>query len=110
LAALPGRGSCTAANTIRNFLPTQPDLNFRNDGVRSAILETARFWLDRGVDGFRLDVANYYVHDAKPGQSASGDPNWRCRATCRSTSTTQPAGDADFIARLRELLDGRVRQ
>ena len=33
--------------------------------VQDALLETARFWLDRGVDGLRLDVANFYVHDAQ---------------------------------------------
>lgn len=50
---------------LHNFLSTQPDLNLRNPSVRDAIREVARFWLERGVDGFRLDVANYYVHDAQ---------------------------------------------
>ena len=49
---------------LHNFLPTQPDLNFHNPAVQDAVLDVARFWLDRGVDGFRLDVANYYAHDA----------------------------------------------
>ncbi|MEZ5939205.1 MAG: alpha-glucosidase family protein [Hyphomonadaceae bacterium] len=49
---------------LHNFLPTQPQFNFRNADVRAAMLDTAKFWLERGVDGFRLDVANYYVHDA----------------------------------------------
>ncbi|RYH03947.1 DUF3459 domain-containing protein [Salipiger sp. IMCC34102] len=48
-----------------NFLASQPDLNFHNPDVQDAILETAKFWLDRGLDGFRLDTVNYYVHDAK---------------------------------------------
>jgi alpha-glucosidase len=38
------------------FLPEQPDLNWANPAVRSAMHETLRFWLDRGVDGFRMDV------------------------------------------------------
>src|SRR5262249_30190198 len=46
---------------LHNFLPQQPDLNFWNPEVREAILRVARFWLDRGVDGFRLDVINYLV-------------------------------------------------
>ena len=50
---------------LHNFLSEQPDLNFHNPAVQDAILDVARFWLDRGVDGFRLDVANYYFHDAK---------------------------------------------
>jgi alpha-glucosidase len=48
---------------LHNFLSQQPDLNFHNPEVQTAILEVARFWLDRGVDGFRLDVANCYAHD-----------------------------------------------
>lgn len=50
---------------MHNFLSEQPDLNFHNPDVRRAILDVARFWLDRGVDGFRLDVANFYYCDAQ---------------------------------------------
>lgn len=50
---------------MHNFLSEQPDLNFHNPEVRAAILDVARFWLDRGVDGFRLDVANFYFCDEK---------------------------------------------
>lgn len=50
---------------MHNFLSEQPDLNFHNPDVRAAILDVARFWLDRGVDGFRLDVANFYFCDRK---------------------------------------------
>jgi alpha-glucosidase len=45
------------------FLPQQPDLNWRNPQVREAIFDAARFWLDRGVDGFRLDVAHRLIKD-----------------------------------------------
>jgi alpha-glucosidase len=48
---------------LHNFLSKQPDLNFHNPKVQTAILETVRFWLERGVDGFRLDTVNFYVHD-----------------------------------------------
>jgi alpha-glucosidase len=48
---------------LHNFLSQQPDLNFHNAEVQAAILAVARFWLARGVDGFRLDVANCYAHD-----------------------------------------------
>jgi alpha-glucosidase len=41
-----------------NFAPEQPDLNWANPEVREDFLETLRFWSDRGVDGFRVDVAN----------------------------------------------------
>ena len=48
---------------LHNFLPQMPDLNFHCPAVQDAVLQVARFWLVRGVDGFRLDTANYYCHD-----------------------------------------------
>ena len=50
---------------LHNFLASQPDLNFHSREVQEALLETVRFWLERGVDGFRLDTVNFYVHDRK---------------------------------------------
>lgn len=46
-----------------NFLTSQPDLNFHNMDVQEALLDVARFWLHRGVDGFRLDTINFYTCD-----------------------------------------------
>jgi alpha-glucosidase len=48
---------------LHNFLSAQPDLNFHSDAVQAALLDVARFWLERGVDGFRLDTINFYMHD-----------------------------------------------
>jgi alpha-glucosidase len=48
---------------MHNFLTTQPDLNFHEPAVQEALLDVARFWLERGVDGFRLDTINFYVCD-----------------------------------------------
>ncbi len=50
---------------LHNFLAAQPDLNFHNPQVVEAILAVCKFWLDRGLDGFRLDTVNYYFHDQK---------------------------------------------
>jgi alpha-glucosidase len=49
---------------LHNFLASQPDLNFHNPDVQQALLDSVRFWLELGVDGFRLDTANFYFHDA----------------------------------------------
>jgi alpha-glucosidase len=46
-----------------NFLKEQPQLNLHNSAVQGALLEVAKFWLDRGVDGFRLDALNFAMHD-----------------------------------------------
>lgn len=48
---------------MHNFLTSQPDLNLHNPEVQDAVLDAVRFWLKRGVDGFRLDTINFYFHD-----------------------------------------------
>ncbi|MFN3970992.1 MAG: alpha-amylase family glycosyl hydrolase [Gemmobacter sp.] len=48
---------------LHNFLTSQPDLNLHCEAVQEALLDVARFWLDRGVDGFRLDTINFYFAD-----------------------------------------------
>lgn len=63
---------------LHSFLKEQPDLNWRNPLVREAMFDVVRFWLDRGVDGFRIDVAHYIMKDPlmrdnppNPGREAS---------------------------------------
>jgi alpha-glucosidase len=48
---------------LHNFLASQPDLNFHQPEVQQAQLDNLRFWLERGVDGFRLDACNFHFHD-----------------------------------------------
>lgn len=48
---------------FHSFLKEQPDLNWRNPDVEDAIFRMMKYWLDMGVDGFRLDVVNLYVKD-----------------------------------------------
>lgn len=48
---------------FHTFNENQPDLNWQNPEVRAAIYEVVRFWLDRGVDGFRLDASSVYSKD-----------------------------------------------
>ena len=50
---------------MHSFLASQPDINFHSPEARDALIEAMRFWLDRGVDGFRLDACNHYFHDAR---------------------------------------------
>ena len=50
---------------LHNFLTSQPDLNFHNPEVVEQVLSDVRFWLDRGVDGFRLDAINFCFHDQR---------------------------------------------
>jgi len=48
---------------LHSFLEQQPDLNWRNPEVKEAMFDTLRFWMDRGVDGFRIDVAHHLMKD-----------------------------------------------
>ncbi len=48
---------------LHMFLKEQPDLNWRNPAVKAEMLDTLRFWLARGVDGFRVDVAHFCMKD-----------------------------------------------
>jgi alpha-glucosidase len=57
------RDDATGQYYLHSFLPGQPDLNWRNPAVRDAMFDVARFWLDRGVDGFRIDVAPLVMKD-----------------------------------------------
>ena len=62
---------------LHNFLKEQPDLNFRNPEVQNELLDIARFWLDRGVDGFRLDTINFYFHDKELRDNPALEPERR---------------------------------
>lgn len=48
---------------LHSFLPEQPDVNWRNPEVEAAMFDVLRFWLDRGVDGFRMDVVSFIMKD-----------------------------------------------
>jgi glycosidase len=50
---------------LHQFLPCQPDLNWRNPEVKQTMFEIMRFWLDKGVDGFRLDLIHTVYEDMK---------------------------------------------
>jgi alpha-glucosidase len=64
---------------MHNFLVSQPQLNFHNPEVQQAHLDALRFWLERGVDGIRLDACNFHFHD----QELRSNPP----ATVRDTAT-----------------------
>ncbi len=64
---------------MHNFLPEQPQLNVHNPEVQDALLHVARFWLDRGVDGFRLDALNFLEHDPALRDNPPAPPGPRTR-------------------------------
>ncbi|MCA8884687.1 MAG: DUF3459 domain-containing protein [Rhodobacteraceae bacterium] len=99
---------------LHNFLTEQPDLNFHEPEVQNQLLDVARYWLERGVDGFRLDTVNFYVHDKQLRDNPPLDPSERTDTTAPSVnpynfqnhiySKTQPE-NLEFLRRLRSLMD-----
>ena len=61
---------------MHNFLKEQPDLNLHNPDVRKALLDSCRFWLERGVDGFRLDAVTHFFYNRNL-QDNPANPNPR---------------------------------
>jgi alpha-glucosidase len=100
---------------LHNFLTSQPDLNFYDPDVRAAILDSVRFWLDKGVDGFRLDAINFCFHDrelrdnpAKPKEKRVGrgfSPDNPYAFQYHYYNNTQPENLA-FLGELRALMEG----
>ncbi|MGB3722572.1 MAG: alpha-amylase family glycosyl hydrolase [Pacificimonas sp.] len=94
---------------LHNFLKEQPDLNHHNAAVQDAILEVARFWFDRGVDGFRIDALNYAMHDPKLTDNPPLPDNGRARTRPYDFQLKKfNQGHADlpkFIERVQALAD-----
>jgi alpha-glucosidase len=91
------------------FLPEQPDLNWRNPEVVEAMLDVLRFWLDRGVDGFRVDVIWHLIKDEAMRDNPP-NPSWtpaeRPHDSLLSVHSTDQPGVHEVIARMRALVDG----
>jgi alpha-glucosidase len=90
------------------FLPEQPDLNWRNPEVEAAMLDVLRFWLDRGVDGFRVDVIWHLIKDERLRDNPP-NPEWtpdqRPYDSLLTLHSTDQPEIHDVITRMRALFD-----
>ena len=95
---------------MHQFLREQPQLNCHNPAVQAALLAAARFWLDRGVDGFRLDALNHAMFDPNlrdnPPANDDGSPRSRPFDFQRRQHSQDHPGVVPFIERIRALCDG----
>lgn len=95
---------------LHNFLIEQPDLNMHSPEVQDEILRGMRFWLERGVDGFRLDTVNYYFHDTKLRANPAAAPEVVAEQVdtygmqAHIYSKNRPENIA-FLMRMRQLTD-----
>lgn len=93
------------------FLPFQPDLNYRNPEVRAEMLATIRFWMEKGADGFRLDIVNALFEDAEFRDNpfawklfpSAEDPGVLFRGTKRTLNHPDTLA---FMRELRRVVDG----
>ncbi len=100
--------STTGQYYYHAFLKEQPDLNWRNPEVQQAMLDAMRYWLDRGVDGFRVDVMWHMIKDA---QWRNNPPNPDYRPHLATYEQLLPVYSTDqpevhqIVAMMRQVLD-----
>jgi alpha-glucosidase len=94
---------------LHNFLAAQPDLNLHNPEVVEAVFDIARFWLARGVDGFRLDAINFALHDPalrnNPPAPGGGRPRTRPFDFQEQRRNMNHPGLPALLEKVRALLD-----
>jgi alpha-glucosidase len=93
---------------LHNFTPEQPELNWRNPAVEQAIFEAIRFWLRRGLDGFRVDVIDRILKDEQlrdnppnPDWREGDSPHWRWLRVHSEGHPDLP----EYMRRLRAVFD-----
>ena len=96
-----------------SFLVEQPDLNWRNPQVRGAIADVTRFWLDRGVDGFRVDASAVLIKDAllrdNPSNSdAEGKPPPQRQTPVFTDDRPETMDCIEFIREVTDSYAGRL--
>ncbi len=99
---------------LHSFLEEQPDLNWRNPEVEAAMFDTVRFWMDRGVDGLRIDVAHFIgkdpgLRDNPPAPPPEGEAAFKDLAGYDTQLHLHDKGHPfarEVFRRLRALVDG----
>ncbi len=94
---------------LHSFLKQQPDLNWRNPDVRAAMYAAMRFWLDRGVDGFRMDVLWLLIKDAdfrSNPRNPDWNPSWQDHASVVPKFTSDRPETHDIVREMRTMMDG----
>jgi alpha-glucosidase len=100
--------AATGQYYLHTFLKEQPDLNWRNPEVQAAMLDVLRFWLDRGVDGFRVDVLWQIMKDTQFRDNPPNPdylPGHRPYTALRPVYTVDQPDIHDIVAMMRRVLD-----
>lgn len=112
LSAFGGKGwewdKTTGQYYFHSFLKEQPDLNWRNPEVKEAVFNVMHFWLDKGVDGFRVDVMWHLIKD---DQFRDNPPNPDYRESMSTYDALLPvyssdqAAVHDIVEQMRQVVD-----
>ncbi len=93
---------------LHQFLPSQPDLNWRNAAVREAMFDVLRFWMHRGVDGFRVDVIWLLAEDER-FLDEPANPDWKPgdieHNSVQHIYTQDQPETHEYIREMRSVLD-----
>lgn len=89
---------------MHSFNVSMPDLNINNPAVQEELLDIARFWLERGVDGFRVDAVPHMGHDPGLRDNPIFNSDAGYHGQHHQFSTRQPSGQ-DFMRKLKAMLD-----
>jgi glycosidase len=91
---------------LHSFLASQPDLNWRNPELERAMLDALRFWMERGVDGFRIDVAQRCMKDLllrdNPPAAAIDPTSYKFNAEWAATEHVYDSADSDIHVLFRK--------
>jgi alpha-glucosidase len=96
---------------LHTYLREQPDLNWRNPAVRDAMLDVLRFWIDRGVDGFRIDATRQLLKDPQ-WRDNPANPDWQ--EGMKEYDSLLPVRSADqdevqeVVAAIRDVIGERL--
>ena len=92
---------------LHQFVSQQPELNYRHPDVLPAMLDAMRFWLDKGVDGFRIDVIWLMMKDERL-RDEPANPDWDGvdpHASLRHIYTQSVSGIHDLVRQMRAVMD-----
>jgi len=93
---------------LHNFLSEQPDLNLLNPDVQDAVLDVLKFWLDRGVDGIRVDAVSHFTHDPNltdnPPRESGGVRTRPVDFQSLKYNSERPE-TLEFLERMRSVID-----
>ncbi|XP_055843720.1 maltase A2-like [Episyrphus balteatus] len=101
---------------LHQFQPKQPDLNFRDENARATMLNVLKFWLDRGIDGFRIDAIPYFfetlnengTYTDEPVSGETSDPN--SNKYLKHLYTRDQPENVGLIAEWRQFVDNYTRE